>query len=285
MSPTVEASARIVAAARRADRRVGLRRTGFGCTAALHRGLDVAHVGIRWTGPVIPALRPRRTDIARTAGRHDARRIRHRTASRKSLWLGRIGRQCEVRRRLSNGVSRAWNVNGGCCGRPGRENVDDVGFINAVVGDVAANVDVDPRRRYATGISNGGMLAYALACNTGTFAAIGADSATQLDKCVAPHRTSVMHIHGTADPRIRYDGGPGSGVATPDGGPSVPDLNAFWRNVDGCAPHATTTDGAITTSTAGCPDGRSVALITVDGGEHEWPSFATQALWHFFAAH
>jgi polyhydroxybutyrate depolymerase len=184
-----------------------------------------------------------------------------------------------------DGVGRAWNVNGGCCGRRGRQNIDDVGFVTAVVGDIAANVNVDPHRRYATGISNGGMLAYALACNTGTFAAIGPDSATQLDKCAAPHPTSVMHIHGTADPRIRYDGGPGSGAATPDGGPSMPDLNAFWRNVDGCAPPATTTDGAITTSTAGCPDGRNVVLVTVDGGGHEWPPFATQSLWQFFAAH
>jgi polyhydroxybutyrate depolymerase len=165
-----------------------------------------------------------------------------------------------------DGVGRAWNV-GGCCGRPGHENIDDVGFINAL------------------GISNGGMLAYALACNTGTFAAISPDSATQLDKCAAPHPTSVVHIHGTADPRIRYDGDPGSGVATPDGGPTVPDLNAFWRNVDRCAPPGTTTDGTITTSTANCPDGRDVVLITVDGGGHEWPSFATEALWQFFAAH
>ena len=116
-------------------------------------------------------------------------------------------------------------------------------------------------------------------------AAIGPDSATQLDACKAPHPTSVMHIHATADPRIRYDGGPGWGVATPNGGPSMPDLNAFWRNVDGCAPPASTTDGAITTSTAGCPDDRNVVLVTVDGGGHEWPSFAAQRLWDFFAAH
>jgi polyhydroxybutyrate depolymerase len=184
-----------------------------------------------------------------------------------------------------DGVGRAWNVGGGCCGRPSRESIDDVGFVNAVVDAVATNVNIDPRRRYATGISNGGMLAYALACDTGTFAAIGPDSATQLDKCAAPRPTSVMHIHGTADPRIRYDGSPGSGVATPNGGPSMPDLNAFWRNVDGCAAPTSTTDGSVTTSTAGCPEGRSVVLVTVTGGGHEWPSFATQTLWDFFAAH
>jgi polyhydroxybutyrate depolymerase len=184
-----------------------------------------------------------------------------------------------------DGIGRAWNVNGGCCGRPGRDGIDDVGFVTEVVDDIAANVKIDPHRRYATGISNGGMLAYALACNTGTFAAIGPDSATQLDRCAAPHPTSVMHIHGTADPRIRYDGGPGAGVATPDGGPSTPDLNAFWRNVDRCAPPVAATDGAVTTSTADCPDGRNVVLVTVDGGGHEWPSFATQTLWQFFATH
>ena len=111
------------------------------------------------------------------------------------------------------------------------------------------------------------MLTYALACNTGTFAAIGPDSATQLDKCAAPHPTSVMHIHGTADRLIPYNGGQGAGVEHIDG-PAVPDLNAFWRNIDGCAPPATTTDGAVTTSTAGCPDGRNVVLVTVDGGGH-----------------
>jgi polyhydroxybutyrate depolymerase len=184
-----------------------------------------------------------------------------------------------------DGIGRAWNINGGCCGRPGREGIDDVGFVNAVVDDIGKNISIDRNRVYATGISNGGMLTYALACNTGTFAAIGPDSATQLDKCAAPHPTSVMHIHGTADRLVRYDGGPGTGVATPNGGPTMPDLNAFWRNVDQCAPPTTTTDGAITTSTAGCADGRSVALITVDGGGHDWPPFATQRLWDFFAAH
>jgi polyhydroxybutyrate depolymerase len=41
----------------------------------------------------------------------------------------------------------------------------------------------------------------------------------------------------------------------------------------------------VTTSTAGCPDNRSVVLVTVDGGGHHWPDFATAKLWQFFAAH
>lgn len=183
-----------------------------------------------------------------------------------------------------DGIGRAWNVNGGCCGRPGREDIDDVGFINAVVDEIANNINVDRNRVYATGISNGGMMSYALACNTTTFAAIGPDSATQLDACGTPHPTSVIHIHGTADRSIRYDGEPGAGVAHIDG-PPVPEVNTFWRGVDQCPAPVTTTDGALTTSTADCPDRRSVVLITVANGGHEWPPFATQALWKFFAAH
>ncbi|BBU24228.1 alpha/beta hydrolase family esterase [Mycobacterium xenopi] len=183
-----------------------------------------------------------------------------------------------------DGVARAWNAGGGCCGRPAREGVDDVGFITAAVDDVAKKVGIDSARVYATGISNGGIMAYRLACNTAIFAAVGPDSATQLDACRSPHPTSVMHIHGTADTRIRYGGGEGDGVARING-PPVADVNAFWRNVDQCAAPAVNTSGALTTSSADCPDGRSVVLITVDGGGHQWPPFATQTFWQFFAAH
>lgn len=182
-----------------------------------------------------------------------------------------------------DGLHRAWNTNGGgCCGRPARDGTDDVGFITAAVGDIARNIGVDPSRVYATGISNGGIMSYTLACNTADFAAIGPDSATQLDPCPSPRPTSVIHIHGTADRLIPYNGGRGTSVID---GPSVASVNAFWRNVDRCGTPATATNGPVTTSTAACADHRAVALVTVDGGGHEWPPFATETLWRFFDAH
>jgi polyhydroxybutyrate depolymerase len=184
-----------------------------------------------------------------------------------------------------DGVNRAWNVNGGgCCGKPAKEGIDDVGFITAAIADIEHNVSIDTSRVYATGMSNGGIMSYTLACETSIFAAIGPTSATQLNACKTPHPTSVMHIHGTADHLIRYGGGPGSGVAHIDG-PPVTELNAFWRNVDHCGAPTATSSGSVTTSTAGCAEGRSVVLITVDGGGHQWPKFATEKLWQFFAAH
>jgi len=203
-----------------------------------------------------------------------------------------------------DGVDRAWNVGGGCCGSPGRTGVDDVAFISRVVADVEGVLPIDPARVYATGISNGGLLAYRLACDTRLFAAIGPDSATLLGPCPNPAPVSVVHIHGTADRNIRYDGGPGDGVAKIDG-PAVPDVLASWRQVDGCAAPVVTVAAPLTTSVATCPAGRTVELVTIDGAGHQWPGAAsrpaverllgldppsdalnaTDTIWRFFATH
>ncbi|GAA4291935.1 alpha/beta hydrolase family esterase [Mycobacterium paraffinicum] len=182
-----------------------------------------------------------------------------------------------------DGLDRAWDVDGeGCCGRPGREGVDDVAFVSAAVADIAKHVGTNPARVYVSGMSNGGIMAYTLACATDIFAAIGPVAGIQLNECRTPHPVSVMHIHGTADRLVPYGGGQGFSVIN---GPSVPDVNAFWRNVDRCAAPATTTNGPLTTSTAGCAGSRGVTLITIEAGGHEWPSFAARTLWEFFTAH
>lgn len=201
-----------------------------------------------------------------------------------------------------DGYDRAWNVGGGCCGTPASRDIDDVAFISAMVAQIERAAPVDTRRVFATGISNGGMMDYRLACSTTIFAAIGPDSATELGTCADPARISVMHIHGTADHNIPYDGGPGDGYAHIDG-PAVPSVIATWRQVDGCASPSSTTSGVVTTSVAHCPDGRGVTLITIAGAGHQWPGSpdrpliqkalgldtpstaldATAVIWSFFA--
>jgi polyhydroxybutyrate depolymerase len=203
-----------------------------------------------------------------------------------------------------DGVLKAWNTGGGCCGKPATDNVDDVAFITAMITEIRREASVDPRRIYATGISNGGIMAYTLACDTSLFAAIGPDSATMLGPCPAPHPLSVLHIHGTADHNIPYLGGEGDGFAHIDG-PAVPALNATWRGIDGCDAPTTTSAGTVTTSTATCPHGLAVELITITGAGHQWPGStpkpviqrilgldppstalnATHTFWAFFAAH
>lgn len=203
-----------------------------------------------------------------------------------------------------DGLGRAWNTGGGCCGRPAARHVNDVAFITAVVTAIERRVPVDRRRVFATGISNGGIMAYTLACRSTIFAAIAPDSATELARCPDPNPLSVLHIHGTADHNIPYNGGPGGGPARIDG-PAVPAINAAWRRTDHCAAPRIRTRGAVTTSVATCPDGRAVELITIAGAGHQWPGSAsrpliqrilhldppsqaldaTAVIWRFFAAH
>lgn len=194
-----------------------------------------------------------------------------------------------------DGIGRTWNAHG-CCGRAEQENIDDVGFITTMVGEISAAMPIDKSRVYVAGISNGGIMSYALACNSDIFAAIGPDAATMLDPCPAPHPTSVIHIHGTGDRLVPYDGGQGASTVN---GPSIPDVNAFWRKVNQCGPPDVTIKAPVTTSIAACADHRSVELITIDGGRHQWPGGttflerlgpshalnATETIWQFFEAH
>ncbi|OBA72120.1 polyhydroxybutyrate depolymerase [Mycobacterium sp. 1554424.7] len=205
-----------------------------------------------------------------------------------------------------DGLNRAWNA-GTCCGEPQRANTDDVGFLTAMVGAIEQEIPIDRARVYATGMSNGAMMALRLGCQTDTFAAIAPVAGTLLTDCSRARATSVLQIHGTADDRVPYNGGPGKAFAINGNprvdGPSVESVNATWRSIDGCGPPTSTTAGSVTTQTAGCPDGRTVELISVAGAGHQWPGGqpsplaelagipepsaalnATDTIWRFFAA-
>jgi polyhydroxybutyrate depolymerase len=61
------------------------------------------------------------------------------------------------------GVYRSWNA-GHCCGNAVTHNVDEPAFIRQMLFDLGTIASIDPKRIYALGYSNGGMLAYRLAC-------------------------------------------------------------------------------------------------------------------------
>lgn len=206
------------------------------------------------------------------------------------------------------GVGGRWNDGRGL---PGAAH-DDVGFVRVLVDSLEVELGVDPRRVYATGISNGAMFSHRLACDLpGTFAAIapvaGALPAALADGCAHTTPVSVLAFQGTADRLMPYGGG---GVAWRRGQVLPAERSiAFWATVAGCAPNPSTTaepdrvrDGTRVrlTSYAGCRDGRAVELYTIEGGGHTWPGGpaagrrvgrvtreidATRTIWSFFAAH
>ena len=171
-----------------------------------------------------------------------------------------------------DGEGRSWN-GGSCCGPAMKKNLDDVGFIEAVVAEVSRTLDIDPQRTFATGMSNGGIMAYRMACETSLFAAIAPVSATMLVDCDAQQPMSVLHIHGGQDGSIPPDGSPGGGTQNIDG-PPLADVIAYWRGVDGCGEPTTTELGdpqVLESAAVDCAGGTAVRYIEIADAGHQWP--------------
>lgn len=202
-----------------------------------------------------------------------------------------------------DGLGRAWNAGGDCCGESVRTGVDDVGFIEKVVADIEASLPIDPDAVFATGMSNGAMMAYRLGCETTLFAAIGPVAGTIPAgyDCAPPGPLSVMAVHGTDDTRVLYDGGRSTVGSAEIDATSQAAVHALWATNAACGPDVATEQDPLTFTEASCPDGRSVLLVSVAGYGHEWPApngsgtpagepvytgwDATAQLWAFFDAH
>jgi len=167
-----------------------------------------------------------------------------------------------------------WNA-GECCGPAVEKNVDDVGFISAVLDDVASLFNIDAGRIYATGLSNGAMMAYRLACElSGRIAAIGPVAATMgLKECRPTRPVSVIHFHGTADRNSPFAGGVGSLAVVKMQHMSVMDDIMFWVKVNRCSPEPVEKYSLPNTTVeifrAG--DGTEVELVRIEGMGHGWP--------------
>ncbi|PRX17860.1 polyhydroxybutyrate depolymerase [Actinoplanes italicus] len=193
-----------------------------------------------------------------------------------------------------DGVRRSWNAGPGCCGPAARDGVDDVRFIEDVVAAVSRGAPVDPARVSVTGMSNGAMMAYRLACDSTVFTAIAPVAGTLIGDCPHPAPVSVLHVHGTADESVPWAGGPGSRNNGGTGripiridGPPITGVIASWRTAASCSSATETVDGPVTRSVANCPDGRLVELISIAGAGHEWPATtldATAAIWRFVSS-
>lgn len=192
-----------------------------------------------------------------------------------------------------------------CCGRAMQQDVDEIAFVLALLDDLQAIANVDRARIYATGISNGGMMAYRVACELADrFAAIAvvAGEMTTLDDCRPARPMPVLVIHGSADRNLPYDGGVGAAAFAPHEAMSVAAAIEFWRRRDACAGEGQSERGGVVTrlTFAWCADGSAVELVTIKGGGHSWPGGdrlarfldppspaldATDEIWRFFARH
>jgi polyhydroxybutyrate depolymerase len=208
-------------------------------------------------------------------------------------------------------LSRMLTFNGGnCCGQAAANGVDDVEFTRRLLDDVANACTIDPKRVFATGMSNGGIMAYRLASElSDRIAAIAPVGGPMGTKACRPGRpVSVIHFHGTDDAFAPFQGGRGRGLSGTSFF-SVDHSIAAWVEADGCAPTPvtirlpdTTDDGTtVTRTTYGQgKDGAEVVLIVIEGGGHTWPGresrlaslgkstrdiSANDLMWAFFQRH
>ena len=206
--------------------------------------------------------------------------------------------------RLDNGKMATWNA-GTCCGLAQKQDVDDVGFLRAVVGRMSELASIDRRGVFSVGMSNGAMMSYRLACEApdlirGIMAVAGTDNTV---RCSPTRPVAVLHIHARNDDRVPFEGGVGGGFK--EGLPvapfaSVPDTIARWVKLDRAEPAARrlpTPGGAICELHAARPGGDSAPVqlcITATGG-HSWPGgvkrrsppsqaiSADDVMWEFFS--
>ncbi len=194
-----------------------------------------------------------------------------------------------------------------------REKVDDVAFVEAVIGAIAGEHPIDPARVYATGLSNGAIfvqdLALRLSSRIAAIASVAGGVPEPLRHGFRPARpVSALLFHGTADPLVPFEGGAislGRGRVL-----GAEETARLWASVDGCPPDPETTAPAAQEN--GCRrtrerwtggrDRTEVVLDALEGGGHTWPGGpqyapriligrvcpepdATSAIWEFFRAH
>jgi len=205
---------------------------------------------------------------------------------------------------IRGGPLLTWNA-ANCCAYAYENQVDDVAFLNALVDEIERTYSVDRARIYATGMSNGGMMAYRLGCRLSDRLAAIAPVAGALNEesCVPSSPVSVIVFHGTADEHVPYEGGFGSASLYPHEDRPVSYAVDFWVARNGCSTvpvTETSASGNIVKDTyGGGEDGSEVVLYTIRDGGHAWPGSAGSAsgdeptqeisaselIWEFFALH
>lgn len=206
--------------------------------------------------------------------------------------------------RFPGGKFATWNA-GNCCAAARDTGSDDVGFIRAIVADIAERTPINKGRVYAIGMSNGAMMAYRLACEasdvfSGIMAVAGTDNTVN---CSPTRAVSILHVHAKDDDHVLFNGG--AGLTFRDPGKvtdftSVPATISKWSKLNHCKgtpQRSLNVSGATCDVYSQCADGTVVQLCATDTGGHSWPGGrkpwgstkpsqalrANDVMWEFFA--
>ena len=201
-----------------------------------------------------------------------------------------------------------WNI-GSVKSYATKKNIDDIGYFRRLLPDLTTIFNVDGKRVYATGISQGAMMCYRLACElSDKIAAIapvaGVMQVPDADR-KPTHSMPIIHFHGLEDKHVTYDGSVSRTLVGDVDRPSVPETINWWIAKDGLKTTPTKEGkmGAAEYSQYTSADGRGeIVLWTLTDGGHTWPGGdsplpesrmgktnrdinASELMWEFFAKH
>lgn len=165
------------------------------------------------------------------------------------------------------GVGNSWNA-GGCCGDSQEQQVDDVGFVRAIIENLTDEACIDARRVYSSGCSNGGAMSYRLACEAAdviaAVAPVDFDCVVggQCSDCAPVRPITEVQFRGTNDQLVPYEGNGGFFLGAQGN-------LATWGEINECSGEQAPLsglDGCESFST--CSEGAQTVLCTVEGGTH-----------------
>lgn len=210
-----------------------------------------------------------------------------------------------------DGIDHRWNVVDGTSSAA----VDDVGFVRALIDNLAGTYPIDARQVYAAGMSLGGAFCQRLGLELSDQIAAIAPVAGPLAEALAAEvpaepAVSVIAFQGTADTTVPFAGG-----VVRQFGVQVVGAEAMaqrWAELDGCPPdpavellpNTDPNDGTrVRRETYGAgAGGAEVVLYMIEGGGHTWPGIdetqfpqhgkvvthdisAAELIWDFFQKH
>ncbi len=199
------------------------------------------------------------------------------------------------------GDVKTWNA-GECCGEAVTNKVDDVKFISTLIDQLIATYKINPKKVYATGHSNGGMMCYRLACELSyKIAAIAPNSSTLVvsSPCNPSRPMPVLHFHSKLDERVVYTGGHSNGSSGSYYPPVDSVLNVFSL-INNCSDPSRvifSNDLYTFTEWSSCTNNVTIQYYLTNDGGHSWPGGfpegpnadppstainANDLLWNFF---
>jgi polyhydroxybutyrate depolymerase len=208
---------------------------------------------------------------------------------------------------FKSGKIATWNA-GKCCGQARDNKIDDVGFFKEMIKKVSQQLNIDSNKIFATGMSNGGMLAYQLACDlTDVIKAIAPVAGTDVTiNCKPSKPISIIQFHAKNDDHVQFNGGIGKAAVEDElitNFPSVSETVNKWVVFNQCSPtpkRVLVVPGAYCDLYTNCKDKVEIKLCVTETGGHSWPGgskirlgkennskaiSANDIMWDFFVSH